>query len=108
MAPVWERGLRGPGDWREERPRASAEVSGSAKASSGGADLGTQVEFSRSLLCARRWDELPEGDVASGGFEKWKAEALLRASLARVSRKLGAAGFLRHLSPSRATVTSPG
>lgn len=23
MAPVWERGQRGPGDWREERPRAS-------------------------------------------------------------------------------------
>lgn len=85
----------------------SAEASGSAKASSGGAVLGTQVEFTWSLRCARRWHELPEGDVASGRFEKWKAEAL-RASLARVSRKLGAAGFLRHLSPGRTTVTSLG
>lgn len=82
----------------KERPRASAEVPGSARASSGGADFGTPIELTGPPRCAGRRHEFPAGDAASGGLEKWKAEAL-RTTLARVSGKLGAEVFLRHLSP---------
>ena len=62
----------------KERPQASAQALGSARAWSRGADLGTQVEFIGSPRCVRRWHELPAGNVSSGGsgFEKWKAKAL--------------------------------
>ena len=47
-----------------------AEVPRSARALSGAADLGTQVEFAGSPRCTGRWDAVPAGDAASGCLEK--------------------------------------
>ena len=106
-APVWEQGLRGPGDWREGAAAGPSWGSEVSEGLVGRSRLRNEVEFTGSPRCAGRWNALPAGDAASGCFEKRKAGAV-RTTLARVSPKFGAEVFLRNLSPGIATVTSLG
>lgn len=78
----------------------------SAGASPEGADSGAPV-VPRVPAPRRTPGCASAKDVASAGSEEGKEEAP-RSTLAVVSQKLGAKGFLRRLSPDKAIVTSLG